>query len=229
MRSLGPRLPAMVVCAFFLAMASPGAAIPQIPSEGGEVEELDGEASVEALAGCFSVTYRYAEDGERDIFGEHFTLDNPTLQWNEVERTADDRWTIQNFLVTEDGHAMSHFFEKWIFDATTEAWTQEVWGGTPEGSTSELRYECTAPWSMNLWECDAGPAAKPIRDTNREDYDLLHRANRLLVTDEGWIHNQQNDKVTDDGEVVSHELGWVTYRRVDESRCSAAWEEGGER
>ena len=186
--------------------------------------ELDGLEQVEELHGCFSVSYRFAEDGRRDVFSDDYSLDEPVLQWNGVERSGEGRWTIQNFLVAQD-RAMSHFYEEWLHEGDGK-WTQKVWGGTPGDDSAELRYSCTAPWRMNLWECEAGEAAKPIRDTNREDYQALHRRNKILVTPEGWIHNQRNEKRTEEGDVAAYELGWVVYDRVDDDRCSPAHEEG---
>lgn len=103
-----------------------------------------------------------------------------------------------------------------------------MWSQQPGNERRELRYQCSAPWRINLWQCHAGKAAKPFRDTgapfgfDRPDYDMLDRDNTVLVTERGWVHSQHNRKLTEDGEVVAHEVGWITYERVDEAHCSAA-------
>ncbi len=216
---------AWVTGAAVILLSAPGADLRAQEVEWGAADPVSGQEEVERLQGCFSVAYLFAEDGQRDVFSEDYALDDPILQWNDVERTAENRWTVQNFLVAQD-RAMSHFYEEWIYEDGEETWTQKVWGGSPGDDGAELRYACTAPWRMNLWECEAGNAARPIRDTNREDYVRLHRTNKVLVTDEGWIHSQRNEKRTEEGETVAYELGWVTYEGVEDEHCAPAHREG---
>jgi hypothetical protein len=54
------------------------------------------------------------------------------------------------------------------------------------------------------------------------DYDHLVRENILLVTDEGWVHNEHNRKMASDGTIVAYELGWITYSRLPDQHCEVA-------
>jgi hypothetical protein len=83
---------------------------------------------------------------------------------------------------------------------------------------------------MNRWECHAGKAQKPFRDNgapfgfNRTDYERLDRENTLLVTPKGWIQNEHNSKRSESGKIVSYELGWITYRRLEDAACKTAFD-----
>lgn len=176
-------------------------------------------SEIHQLAGCFDVTYRFVEDGIRDIFSERYGLANPAKEWIGFQRAADDTFVLQHVLFAA-GTSFPHWHEVWTRDRDRQTWTQEVRGGT-YGATSQLRYRCAAPWTGNRWECHAGRAEKPIRD-EKHDYDWLDRKNILLVTPNGWVQNEDNRKMRSSGDVVSHELGWITYARIADDRCEAA-------
>ena len=176
---------------------------------------------IELLTGCFEVTYRFVEDGTQDIFSDDYGLTNPTKEWVGLRRTGDQTFQLQHALFVGP-RPLAHWYEVWTQQPDTRAWTQEVWGGTP-GPDSEVRYGCTAPWVGNRWECHAGRAEKPLRDDSR-DYDWLDRTNILHVTPKGFVQNEHNRKMRASGEVVSSELGWITYARRDEEQCAPATE-----
>jgi hypothetical protein len=211
---------ALVPLALGLAIAAmPAAAGPSTPGEA---------QNVEMMAGCFAVSYEFVEDGIHDSLSPDYQLDEPITEWIELERRDDAALTLIHHSITEDGRAVPHFHEIWAPEPGGAGWTQEVWRWTPEDDRRELRYSCTAPWELNRWQCHAGPAAKPFRDAgapfgfDRTDYDWLDRDNTVLVTENGWVHAQHNKKLDDDGELVSFELGWIVYRRVDPQQCDVA-------
>jgi hypothetical protein len=188
----------------------------------------DASRHVETMAGCFAVSYRFAEDGVHDLFSEDYMLDQPILEWIALEREDDDRLVLTHVSITADERAVPHFHEIWSLEADEEAWTQEVWSRAPGDEQSDLRYRCTAPWSLNQWACHAGIAPVPFRDRGapfgfaRDDYEHLDRDNTVLVTGQGWIHSQRNQKLDADGTLVAHELGWIEYERVPEQHCQVA-------
>ncbi len=95
--------------------------------------------------------------------------------------------------------------------------------GAPARSDIEARPDEGTP--RNRWECHAGQAPKPFRDSgapfgfNRTDYDWLDRENILLVAENGWVQNEHNKKMKGPNTVVGYELGWITYRRIDDKEC----------
>lgn len=186
-------------------------------------------ANIRNLSGCFEVTYEFVEDGVHDTLSSEHEL-GPVTEWVGYRERADGTLVLPHVSVTDDGRAVPHWHEIWRHDPASGEWTQTVRRGAPGGERDTLRYRCTAPWQMNRWQCHAGRAPKPFRDSgapfgfDRTDYDWLDRENILLVTEHGWVHNEHNRKMTADGNVVAHELGWITYLPADESRCTPAME-----
>ncbi len=185
----------------------------------GSVVRSTGTDAIQQLAGCFEVTWRFVEDGIHDLFSPDYGLTNPTKEWVGFRHTEEHTFQLQHALFVE-GRPLAHWYEVWTQPPGTDDWRQEIWGGTP-GPESEVRYGCTAPWADSRWECHAGRAAKPLRD-DRRDYDWLDRTNILQVTPHGYVQNQDNRKMRENGEVVSSELGWVTYARLDDEQCAPA-------
>ncbi|MCB0387197.1 MAG: hypothetical protein KDD23_00060, partial [Winogradskyella sp.] len=80
-------------------------------------------------------------------------------------------------------------------------------------------------------------APLPRREyTTRSDYNVTTRRNRHEITNYGWLHEQDNDKVVraDDKEdvIIAQEKGYNTYVKVADSRCKAAqdyWKENQEK
>lgn len=189
-------------------------------------QNADGREHILQMGGCFDVTYYFHEDGEHDYFSDEKP---PALEIEELIAVVEDdpeRIVLQHATVAEGGRAIPHWHEVWTHGEG--GWTQSVYGRTPGAESRELRYRCTAPWSMNRWECDIGPAPKPFRDSGapfgffRENYDHLHRHNDILVTPRGWVQSERNRKLTEDSELVSYELGYIIYRKWDNERCNAA-------
>ncbi|QBQ55222.1 DUF6607 family protein [Nitrosococcus wardiae] len=188
-----------------------------------------GMGNVENLAGCFDVTYRFVEDGVHDLFAEKYTLDEPIREWIGFQQEEKNAFILQHATLNADQVA-SHFHEVWKYHPDKESWTQEVWSRSYQDEGRKLRYQCTAPWKMNRWECHAGKAEKPFRDSgapfgfNRTDYKRLDRENILLVTPSGWVQNESNKKLSASDQIISYELGWITYRRLEDKSCKAALE-----
>jgi hypothetical protein len=217
----------MAVVALTLAAGGPFSG-PTVEAQGPAdlASAQNGLGEIQQLAGCFEVSYRFVEDGIHDIFSERYGLNATTKEWVGFQKTGQDTFLLQHVFFL-GSRPMPHWHEIWIWHPDTQAWTQEVWGGAP-GPASGLRYRCMAPWTGNRWECHAGRAEKPFRDDGapfgfkRDDYDWLDRRNILLVTPNGWVQNEDNRKMGSSGELVSHELGWITYARIPEERCETA-------
>lgn len=175
------------------------------------------------MAGCHEVTYYFHEDGTQDYFSKEKGPAIVNEEFLAVTRDEPDRIEIQHATIGPEGEAIPHWHEVWTRGAG--GWTQSVFGRTPGAEERELRYRCTAPWFMNRWEGDIGPAPKPFRDSGapfgfwREDYDHLHRNHTILVTPKGWVQSERNRKLTEDGRLVSLKLGYIIYDKWDEARC----------
>jgi hypothetical protein len=170
---------------------------------------------VDHIAGCFAVSYRFVEDGDHD-----YEIPR-VLEWITV-KPAGHVSVVQHYGIYEDKahpgtfEVMKHFREDWSSpDGVT--WTQKVFG--PGG---DFRYACTSPDRFGQLRCKSPGAPKPVRDAERDDYDVLDRDTTLQITPRGWVQSEVNDKVKTDGTVVATEVGWVEYRRIDEAACAPA-------
>ncbi len=207
-----------------LAFAAAAATATGAANAGPPTGELQ---NIRNLAGCYEVTYRFVEDGVHDTWSDDYDL-GPVKEWVGYKEDPKGAITLPHVSITSDGRAVPHWYEVWSFHPASRTWTQEIWRGAPADEPKELRYRCTAPWKMNRWQCHAGQAPKPFRDSGapfgfaRVDYDVIDRENILLVTGSGWVQNEHNRKLTEAGAVVAYELGWITYRRLDQEHCAVA-------
>ncbi|MEO1040522.1 MAG: DUF6607 family protein [Pseudomonadota bacterium] len=129
-------------------------------------------------------------------------------------------------------------FNRWeMLDITAEdaagAWSQTVYQ-----VDDSPRYAALAAWAhapnASTWEPPVSWRPLPRRDgTTRDDYDVIAAVNRHTVTDWGWTHEQDNQKVVLRDELaheVVREFGLNTYRRADLQRDDAVhayWESTG--
>jgi hypothetical protein len=203
-----------------LALATPVHAA----DDGGD-RDMQGAEHIREMTGCFEVTYRYFEDGEHDFFGEQYGLDDPITLENEITARGPRSITITNYAFGRDGERRPHWHMVWAYLANENAWRQTIWSRAQSSENREFRYTCEGRWERNRWTCDAGLAPKPFRDDGapfgflRNDYAELDRHNRILVTPEGWAMTQQNRKLTEDGELVGYETGWILYDKQDPAAC----------
>ena len=112
-------------------------------------------------------------------------------------------------------------------------WTQTVWE-----VADEPRYQGFSQF-VNLdgkiiWQ-NTTDAPLPRREYSvRSDYNILKRTNRMNITDNGYVHEQDNQKIirsngTD--KLLVEEKGLNTYKKIDEKECAAAkdyWEKNKE-
>ena len=93
------------------------------------------------------------------------------------------------------------------------------------------RYEGTATWvhkdGKNIW-ANVTDAPLPRREyTKRSDYQVLKRNNRIHVTETGYLHEQDNDKIIRDAsgdKLLVQEKGINDYKKIDDEKCKLATE-----
>ena len=159
------------------------------------------------LLGCFEVSYRYIEDGPHD-----FEIRN-TFEWVEVATDGPaGALTFQHWGIHE-GEKFRHWREEWR-PTSGGKWNQTVYG-----PTGRLRYNCEGAWNFSQISCEVPNAPKPQRDTNRDDYDVLDRSNRIQISTKAWVQVETNVKKKSDGTLVASEVGWNEYRKVDATKC----------
>ncbi|WP_341228516.1 DUF6607 family protein [uncultured Arcticibacterium sp.] len=210
-------------------------------------------ADIEAIkgqCGCMNITFKYAETFAPDTAYEFHDryLEHATEYVFVVEESA-NKVVIQHLLAINDTMVVKHWREDWTyrdphllsFNTANDfrysnisnsnfknGWTQKVYG-----TQDELRYAGTGEWAhingKSVWESTAD-AALPRREySHRKDYNVMKRGNRIHVTDKGYLHEQDNDKIIraegKEDVLLASEKGYNDYVRTDMSKCAAtkAW------
>lgn len=208
--------------------------------------------NVDKLCGCFEVEFKYAEtfSPNKDYkFHDREEISGGTELILPIE-VSDKKIVMQHLLVITDSMIVKHWREDWTYENPTiwkfkgdqvwvkeqvkpetvkGKWTQSVW----EVSDAP-RYQGASEWikldGKTMWQ-NTADAPLPRREYSvRSDYNILKRTNRIVLTEDGWVHEQDNKKIIrKDGtdKLLAEEKGINTYKRVDDSQCAAGkayWE-----
>lgn len=213
---------------------------------------VPGRPNVDKLCGCFEVEFKYAETFAPSPdykYHDREEISGGTELVFPVE-SSDKRIVMQHLLIITDSMIVKHWREDWTFEnpnllqyqgdnvwkkvplkqeQVTGKWTQTVW----EVSDAP-RYQGASEWistdGKTVWE-NTVDAPLPRREYSvRSDYNILKRNNRLVVTDKGYTHHQDNQKIirkNGKDELLVEEKGLNTYVRVPDANCAAGrayWE-----
>ncbi|MBL7748868.1 MAG: hypothetical protein JNM19_15630 [Chitinophagaceae bacterium] len=210
---------------------------------------------VDKLCGCFEVDFKYAETfspnpdykyHEREETGGTAELALPI-------EVSDKKIVIQHLLVVGPSTVVKHWREEWTYEnpviwkykgdrtwiketLTAETvkgkWTQTVWEVADEPRYQGFSQFVNLDGKM-IWQSTTD-APLPRREYSvRSDYNILRRTNRLNITDSGYLHEQDNQKIirtngTD--KLLVEEKGHNSYKRIADKECAAAkeyWEKNG--
>jgi hypothetical protein len=214
------------------------------------------KSNLDKLCGCFDVEFKYAETFSPDKnykFHEREKISGGTELIIPIE-TSDKKIVMQHLLVITDSMIIKHWREDWSYEnpviwkykgnkvwakeqlkpeQVKGKWTQSVW----EVSDAP-RYQGTSEWittdGMTFWQ-NTTDAPLPRREYKvRSDYNVLKRTNRIVLNDNGWVHEQDNQKlIRKNGidKLLVEEKGVNSYRRIDDKHCEVAkrfWESNKE-
>ena len=204
------------------------------------------------MCGCFEIDFDYTETFSPDTNYE-FHKDyhaHAVAEYAFVVEETDDKIVIQHLLVINDSMIIKHWRQDWIYENTSfweynadfswnyvekpkeevaGQWTQKVYQ-----VDDSPRYQGSATWvhvdGKHFWQ-DQSDSPLPRREySKRSDYNVLRRGNKVMITDYGWLHEQDNIKIvrnTSGDKVLAEEKGFNRYKSQDESKCQAAkdwWE-----
>ncbi|MEO9512665.1 MAG: DUF6607 family protein [Flavobacteriaceae bacterium] len=209
-------------------------------------KELDKRA-IKDLCGCYDITFKYTETFAPEIDYEK-KMDYTAAALELALPIVDEKnkISIQHLLVVNDTMVIKHWRQDWEFEnrkvfyydkdnnwifKTLPAgdvkgqWTQKVFQ-----VDDSPRYSGSATWihadGKHYWENKADSPLPRREYTKRKDYNVMLRGNRQEITDYGWVHEQDNDKIIrkDGAEdlLLAQEKGMNTYTRVDDEKCQLA-------
>jgi hypothetical protein len=208
-----------------------------------------GREVIDKLCGCFEVAFKYAETFSPDPtykFHEREEIGGTAELALPIE-ISDTKIVIQHLLIVGTNTVVKHWREEWVYEnpviwkykgdrtwvketLTAEQvkgkWTQTVWE-----VADEPRYQGFSQF-VNLdgkivWQSTTD-APLPRREYSvRSDYNILRRTNRMNITDSGYLHEQDNQKIIRSNSVdklLVEEKGLNSYKRIKDVDCAAAKE-----
>ena len=204
------------------------------------------------MAGAFRVSFRFEETvavAADYVVAEPYAEE--ALELVRVIADDGDSISLQHLLVVElpDGSPMvvKHWRQDWTYqdddllafkgrrtweresrdaESVRGTWTQAVFQ-----TTDAPRYEAVGRWThlenQSSWTSEPTWRPLPRRERRRTDYHVVFCRNRHTLTPDGWVHEQDNQKLalTENGapsDVVAHEIGVNSYTRIDEDAVAAA-------
>jgi hypothetical protein len=205
--------------------------------------------SIKSMCGCYEVEFNFAETFEYSKEPDYKPSKTKTeygLEWVELVEDQPDKISLQHLLIVSDSMIIKHWRQDWEYENTRfyqffkdKTWKYEMmsknnvkgqWTQRVYQVDDSPRYEGSATWihtdGRNYWT-NTTDAPLPRREyTTRDDYNVLKRTNTHEITKEGWIHNQDNEKLIrdDNGKdvLLAKEKGYDVYTKVADSKCKAA-------
>lgn len=206
--------------------------------------------SILAMEGDFAVTFDFTETVS---FDADYVIAPPKLSGaREVVRVIEDRGdfiSLQHILVASHGDEafpIKHWRQDWQYEparvlifigGNTWEWRDVPqaersgkWSQTVYQVDDAPRYGALAAWTYDLGTPTWAPPHEwrplPRRDmTTRSDYHTINAVNRHVITPQGWVHEQDNDKVVLSGgepRLLAREVGVNSYARSSEFDVAVA-------
>jgi len=219
---------------------------------GQETKLEQDKAAIKSMCGCYEVGFNFAETfsySEDSTYMPSKDKQTGALELATLVEDSEGKIVIQHLLIVGDPSEpmiIKHWRQDWMYENTNfymfngdnqwlyeqksqddvaGQWTQKVYQ-----VDDSPRYEGSSSWvhvdGGSYWE-NTTDAPLPRREyTQRSDYNVTVRRNRHEITDDGWVHDQDNDKIVrEEGQkdvLIAQEKGYNTYVRVDDSKCKAA-------
>ncbi|QXP51449.1 DUF6607 family protein [Cellulophaga sp. HaHa_2_1] len=210
--------------------------------------------AIKSMCGCFEVAFNFAETFEYSNDSTYtpskIKHDNG-LEWVQLVTDTDDKIMLQHLLIvgpSEQPYIVKHWRQdweyqntdlyefdhdnKWKFVSLPKKEVEGQWSQKVFQVDDSPRYEGTATWvhvdGKSYWE-NTTDAPLPRREyTTRSDYNVTTRTNRQEIVANGWIHDQDNNKVIrENGKedvLLAQEKGHNKYVKVADSKCKSAQE-----
>ncbi len=209
--------------------------------------------AIKAMCGCYEVTFKYSETfSPKEGYEKSKDYTAGGLEWAELITDEDNKLSIQHLLIVRDSMLVKHWRQDWLYENTDiydyhkdnlwkytsltpeevkGQWTQKVYQ-----VDDSPRYSGSSTWvhvdGKHYWE-NKTSAPLPRREyTKRSDYNVMLRGNRHEITEYGWIHEQDNDKIIREDQkedvLLAKEKGYNIYTKVADEKCKLAktwWKE----
>jgi hypothetical protein len=202
--------------------------------------------AIKALAGYYKVTFNYAETFAADTaYKFHPRYHSWGYEWATIVEDSPKKIAIQHLLVVGDSTVIKHWREDWVYEQPTilqydkdntwkkvtlkpadvkGRWVQKVYQ-----VDDSPRYEGIGTWvhvdGRHEWQSKTDSPLPRREFTKRNDYNVLNRGNRIYLTPQGWMFEQDNNKVirsADGDKTIAQEKGYEEFTKVDEAKFAYA-------
>jgi len=211
-------------------------------------KDMDREAIL-AMCGCYDITFKYTETFAPEIdYEKKLDYTAAALELALPIVNEDNKISIQHLLVVGDSMVIKHWRQDWEYENqkvfyynANNTWTfktlpkEEVagqWTQKVFQVDDSPRYSGSATWvhydGKHFWENKTDSPLPRREYTKRSDYNVMLRGNRQEITNAGWVHEQDNDKILreagSDDVLIAQEKGWNVYNKVEDTKCAKAKE-----
>mgnify|MGYP001181218388 CR=1 FL=1 len=152
-----------------------------------------------------------------------FEQDDGTISEPIVVKHWRQDWKYQDKFISEFiGNSI------WQKQKLTRNKRKGTWSQTVYNVDDSPRYAGFGEWkhfsNSSSWISNETKRPLPRREaTIRDDYDIIVGTNIHTITPSGWVHEQNNNKVTLDNKVVAKEIGLARYQRIENFDWSAGY------
>lgn len=211
-----------------------------------EKKQLDRKAILD-MCGCYEVSFKYTETFAPEIdYEKKLDYTAKALELALPIIDEENKISLQHLLVLHDTMVIKHWRQDWLYEnekvfhynkdnswnftqlPSSEVkgqWTQKVYQ-----VDDSPRYSGSSTWvhfdGKHYWE-NKSDSPLPRREySKRSDYNVMSRGNRQEITSNGWVHEQDNEKIIrKDGKedvLLAEEKGFNVYTKVADEKCKAA-------
>lgn len=213
-------------------------------------QKTEDEIAIKAMCGCYEIKFNFAETFKYPKDTANYKASKvkheTALEWAELIEDEPGKKSIQHLLIVGKGMIVKHWRQDWLFENTKfydyngfEDWKFKTkskndvkgqWTQSVFEVDDKPRYTGSSTWihvdGRTFWE-NITNAPLPRREyTQRSDYNITKRTNVHEIVKNGWIHDQDNDKIIKDEKgneyLLAQEKGHNTYTKVDDSKCESA-------
>lgn len=209
-------------------------------------KQLDKKA-IQDMCGCYEIKFKYAETFSPDIaYEKAYDYRASAFEWAELIQDENDKISIQHLLIVNDTMVIKHWRQDWEFQ------NQSIFNYESKNTWSIKEYskdQVKGQWTQKVYQVDDSPrysgkatwvhvdgkrywknkidAPLPRREySKRDDYNIMSRGNTIELTNYGWLHEQDNDKIIreegEGDELLVQEKGYNVYKKIANERCEIA-------
>lgn len=207
--------------------------------------EQDRQA-IKSLAGYYKVTFNYAETFAPDTaYKFHPRYHSWGYEWAVIVEDSPKKIVIQHLLAVDDTTVIKHWREDWVYEQPSilafdkeNTWkkvplspaeTKGKWIQKVLQVDDSPRYESIGTWvhvdGRHQWQGESDSPLPRREYTKRNDYNVLRRGNRIYLTPEGWMFEQDNKKIVRSAggdKLIAQEKGYEEFTKVDASKFAYA-------